>query len=104
LYVEAKRASPDLQFQTWLRVVAKRVGIDHIRAHSEWMRRSEPDASAVGRWVAPETLPPPSRIGAERPAMTNHQTAREVVEQARAVVDDALAQRSFVKPSSRSTL
>jgi hypothetical protein len=68
------------------------------------MRRSEPDASAVGRWVAPETLPPPSRIGAERPAMTNHQTAREVVEQARAVVDDALAQRSFVKPSSRSTL
>jgi len=88
LYVDAKRANPELQFQTWLRVVAKRVGIDHIRAHPEWLRRSEPDASAVGRWVAPETLPPPSRVGGARPPMTNHQAAREVLEQARAVVDD----------------
>lgn len=88
MYGDSKRANAELRFVTWLRVVAKRVGIDHIRAHPEWVRRSEPDASAAGRWVAPETLPPPSRIGGARPAMTNHQAAREVIEQARGAVDE----------------
>ncbi|HTL35770.1 MAG TPA: hypothetical protein VL326_21720 [Kofleriaceae bacterium] len=87
-YVEAKQANADMRFMTWLRVVTKRVGIDHIRAHPEWVRRSEPDASAAGRWVAPETLPPPSRIGGARPAMTNHQAVRQVIEQARDAVDE----------------
>jgi DNA-directed RNA polymerase specialized sigma24 family protein len=88
LYREAKCADAELRFPSWLRVVAKRVSIDHIRAHPEWMRRTEPDASAAGRWVASETLPPPSRIGGDRPPITNHQAAREVLEQARATVDD----------------
>jgi hypothetical protein len=87
LYVEAKRANPELRFFTWLRVVAKRVGIDHIRAHPEWMRRSEPEASAPGRWIDPETLPPPSRIAAARPAMTNHQAVRELLAHARDTID-----------------
>jgi hypothetical protein len=87
LYVDAKRTSPELRFFTWLRVVAKRVGIDHIRAHPEWMRRSDPEASAPGRWIDPVTLPPPSRIGSARPAITNHQAVRELLAHARDTID-----------------
>ena len=32
LYLDAKRANPRLRFSSWLRVVAKRAGIDYLRA------------------------------------------------------------------------
>ena len=35
VYLEAKRANPRLRFSSWLRVVAKRAGIDYLRAQRE---------------------------------------------------------------------
>jgi DNA-directed RNA polymerase specialized sigma24 family protein len=88
LYMNAKHASPQLKFMTWLRVVAKRAGIDHIRAHPEWMRRNDPGASAPGRWIDTSPLPPASQIGGARPALTNHQAVRELMERAAGEIDE----------------
>ena len=62
LYLEAKRSNPRLRFISWLRVVAKRVGIDYLRAHPDYVRRHDADASKPGVWVDPKPLPPASRI------------------------------------------
>ena len=80
-YVEARSTSPDLAFLGWLSVVAKRVGIDYLRAHPEYLRRS---TDAPDRWVEVEELPPASRIGGERPPVTMQNTARRVMEEASA--------------------
>jgi len=79
LYLEAKRKNERLRFFGWLRVVAKRVGIDYLRAHPDYVRRDESQASAPGRWVEAGTLPPASRIFGERPPMTNRGTVRELL-------------------------
>jgi len=80
LYLAARRDNPQLQFLTWLRVVAKRVGIDYMRAHPDYLdRRREADASRVGQWIDPQPLPPASRIGGGRPGMTNRGTAHELL-------------------------
>jgi DNA-directed RNA polymerase specialized sigma24 family protein len=65
---------------TWLRVVAKRVGIDYMRGHPDYIdRRRQADASRPGNWIDPATLPPASRIGAGKPGMTNRGTALELL-------------------------
>jgi len=47
LFVESRRTSPQLKFKTWLRVVTKRVGIDYMRGHQNYIdRRHDPDAEA----------------------------------------------------------
>lgn len=69
LYLSAKRDNPALKFLTWLRVVAKRVGIDYLRAHPEYLRGER-------AWVEPGTLP--SGLG-ERPPITNRGTAAELL-------------------------
>jgi DNA-directed RNA polymerase specialized sigma24 family protein len=79
LYLEAKRASSRLRFFGWLRVVAKRVGIDYLRAHPDYVRRHDSQASTPGRWVEACTLPAASRIFGERPPLTNRGTARELL-------------------------
>jgi DNA-directed RNA polymerase specialized sigma24 family protein len=71
-YVGARRANPQLRFFTWLRVVAKRVGVDHLRAHPEYIRRD-------ARWIDPVTLPPASQLPGERPPVTERGTARELM-------------------------
>ena len=38
LYLDAKRANPRLRFSSWLQVVAKRAGIDYLRAREELAR------------------------------------------------------------------
>src|SRR5436190_6099317 len=62
LYLDARRTNPRLRFLSWLRVVAKRVGIDYLRAHPDYVRRHDADASRPGVWVDPGTLPPASQI------------------------------------------
>lgn len=79
LYLDARRTNERLRFLSWLRVVAKRVGIDYLRAHPDWVRRTEPDASAPGRWIDATELPPASELGGMRPPVTAHGTARELL-------------------------
>jgi DNA-directed RNA polymerase specialized sigma24 family protein len=88
LYLEAKRANPRLRFLGWLRVVAKRVGIDYLRAHPDYIRRHDEDASRPGVWVDAGTLPPASQIAGERPPVTNRGTARELLHYATGAIPD----------------
>src|SRR5688572_33015223 len=49
LYLGARKDNPQLKFMTWLRVVAKRVGIDYMRGHPDYIdRRRQADASRPG--------------------------------------------------------
>ncbi len=90
LYVETRRTSPQLKFRTWLRVVTKRVGIDYLRGHENYLdRRRSPDRStAPGKWIEPGTLPPSSNLPGERPPMTNRGTALELLRYATGVVPE----------------
>ena len=90
LYIETRRTSPQLKFKTWLRVVAKRVGIDYLRGHENYRdRRRDPNrGSTPGQWVEPETLPSQSKLPGERPAMTNRGTALELLRYATGVVPE----------------
>jgi len=90
LYVDTRATSPNLKFKTWLRVVAKRVGIDYLRGHQSYIdRRRDPDrGSAPGEWIEPGTLPPQSKLGGERPPMTNRGTALELLRYAAGAVPE----------------
>jgi DNA-directed RNA polymerase specialized sigma24 family protein len=81
LYVEMRRSRPQLAFKSWLRIVAKRVGIDYQRGHEHYVdRRRDPDrGSTPGEWIEPEPLASHSRLPGERPAMTNRGTALELL-------------------------
>jgi DNA-directed RNA polymerase specialized sigma24 family protein len=79
LYRDAKQQNPRLRFLSWLRVVAKRVGIDYLRAHPDYVRRHDANASRPGVWVDAEELPPASQIMGERPQMTAKGTAAELL-------------------------
>lgn len=72
LYCSTRRANPRLRFKTWLRVVAKRVGIDYLRGHQNYVRGGQ-------GWVEAGTLPPHSRLGGERPPVTERGTALELL-------------------------
>ena len=87
-YLDAKTQNPRLRFMSWLRVVAKRVGIDYMRAHPDYVRRHDANASRPGVWVDAGTLPPASQIGGARPPMTNLGTAQELLTYAAGVIPD----------------
>jgi len=90
LYVETRRSSPQLKFKTWLRIVAKRVGIDYLRGHQNYIdRRRDPErGTAPGEWVEPGTLPSQSRMPGEKPPLTNRGTALELLRYAAASVPE----------------
>jgi DNA-directed RNA polymerase specialized sigma24 family protein len=79
LYLDARAANPRLRFTSWLRVVAKRVGIDYLRAHPDYVRRHDAERSRPGEWIDPGTLPPASQIVGERPPVTDRGTAQELL-------------------------
>lgn len=83
LYLDARATNPKLRFLSWLRVVAKRVGIDYLRAHPEYLRRHDDNASRPGEWVNAGTLPPGSQLFGQRPPVTNMGTAHQLVAYAR---------------------
>lgn len=87
-YLDAKSQNPRLRFLSWLRVVAKRVGIDYMRAHPDYVRRHDANASRPGAWVDAGTLPPASQIMGERPPVTNRGTAQELLVYAAGVIPD----------------
>ena len=88
MYLDAKRANPRLRFMSWLRVVAKRVGIDYLRWHPDYLRRDDSKASTPGVWVEPGTLPPASQIAGNRPPITNDGTAHELLQFAAGAIPD----------------
>lgn len=88
MYLDAKRANPRLRFMSWLRVVAKRVGIDYLRSHPDYLRRDDSNASTPGVWIEPSTLPPASQIAGNRPPITNDGTARELLQFAAGAIPD----------------
>jgi hypothetical protein len=69
LYLDAKRANPRLRFLSWLKVVARRVGIDYFRTYHEPIAQTLQTGDA-----------------GERPPMTNRGTARELLRHAASVV------------------
>jgi DNA-directed RNA polymerase specialized sigma24 family protein len=69
-------------------VVAKRVGIDYLRAHPDYVRRHDANASRPGVWVDAGTLPPASQIFGERPPVTIRGTAREMLVFAAGAIPD----------------
>lgn len=87
-YLDARTQNPRLRFMSWLRVVAKRVGIDYMRAHPDYVRRHDAGASRPGAWVDAGTLPPASQIVGERPPVTNRGTAQELLAYAAGVIPD----------------
>jgi DNA-directed RNA polymerase specialized sigma24 family protein len=89
MYLEAKATNPRLRFISWLRVVAKRVGIDYLRGHQDYVRRHDENASKPGEWVDAGTLPPASQILGERPQMTINGTAQELLRYAAGVINDS---------------
>lgn len=90
MYIETRRTSPHLRFKTWLRVVTKRVGIDYLRGHENYLdRRRDPNrGSAPGEWIEPGTLPSQSKMPGERPPMTNRGTALELLRYAAGAVPE----------------
>lgn len=79
-YVEARRERPGLVFSAWLLVVGKRVAIDYMRAHEEYVdRRKQKDASSPGAWRFLDTLIADSRAPGTRPSITNEAAAHEIL-------------------------
>ncbi len=87
-YAAARRDNPALRFMTWLRVVAKRVGIDYLRGHPDYIDRRREDVGVPGEWVDPATLPPPSLLPGERPPVTAHGAARKIADYAAGAMSD----------------
>ena len=88
-YADAKDKNPDLRFYSWLRVVAKRVGIDYLRRHPDYIdRRHEAEGSAPGAWVEAGTLPSDSRLRGDRPPVTMRGTARKLLDYAAGAIPD----------------
>jgi DNA-directed RNA polymerase specialized sigma24 family protein len=84
-FVEASARDPKLALLPWLKVVARRVAIDQMRAHPSYVvgRRDEAGGRGTGAWKDPKSLPPPSLLPGERPAMTRDGTARQMLAYAR---------------------
>src|SRR5262249_11549552 len=67
-----------LAFFTWLQVVAKRVGIDYMRAHPDYIDRRR--SRKPGVWIVPAPLTS-SRPG-KPPSITRRGTAAELLRHA----------------------
>jgi hypothetical protein len=80
-YLAARRADPALTFMRWLSVVAKRVAIDCLRAHPDYLdhRRKAIAPDAPGTWIRTQPLPSDRELSGGRPPITNRVTARQIL-------------------------
>lgn len=94
IYLDTRASNPSLKFMTWLRVVAKRVGIDYMRGHPDYIdrRRDRGEDGAPGEWVEAGTLPSGSKLHGERPPVTNRGTAQQLLRYAAGAIPDAQRQ------------
>ncbi len=100
MYLDAKAANLRLRFIGWLRVVAKRVGIDYLRSHPDDVRHHDTGASRPGRWIDAEELPPASQLFGGRPRVTDIGTANELLAYAARAIPDE--QRRALEPWAQS--
>lgn len=91
IYLETRATNPSLKFMTWLRVVTKRVGIDYLRGHPDYIdrRRDKDRGSAPGEWVEAGTLPSGSKLHGERPPVTNRGTAQQLLRYAAGAIPES---------------
>lgn len=75
-YVD-KREADRGGFEAWLAVVTRRVAIDYMRGHHDYVdHRRNPEASdAAGEWIIPKELPSDSQLVGSRPPVTNRGAA-----------------------------
>lgn len=90
IYLETRTTNPSLKFMTWLRVVTKRVGIDYLRGHPDYIdrRRDKDRGTSPGEWVDAGTLPSGSKLQGERPPVTNRGTAQQLLRYAAGAIPD----------------
>jgi len=89
-YVAMRVADPDLTFMRWLTVVAKRVAIDCLRGHPDYVdhRRSAEGEEPPGLWIETEELPTDGSLSGGRPPMTNRVAAQQILRYAAGVLSD----------------
>jgi DNA-directed RNA polymerase specialized sigma24 family protein len=75
-YLE-KKSNKSGGFPAWLAVVTKRVAIDYMRGHDDYVdkRRTRGEESAAGAWVIPKELPNDSQLFGNRPPVTDRGSA-----------------------------
>ena len=73
-YVE-KKSNQKGGFPAWLAVVTKRVAIDYIRSHDDYIDRRHKDESSAGMWVIAKELPSDSQLFGNRPPVTDRGSA-----------------------------
>jgi hypothetical protein len=87
LYLDTRTGNPSLKLMTWIRVVTKRVGIDYMRGHPDYIDRRHRGGRA-GEWVDAGTLPSGSRLRGERPPFTNRGTAQQLLRYAAGAIPE----------------
>ena len=74
-YVEGRDGSAG-GFEAWVVVVTKRIAIDYMRAHHDYLdQRRNPDSAEAGEWVIPKELPSDSQLVGNRPPVTTRGAA-----------------------------
>jgi DNA-directed RNA polymerase specialized sigma24 family protein len=75
-YLAARAERPAMTFMPWLIVVTKRIAVDYLRAHAEYLDRRHSDSTASpGKWVEHGEMPRSSLLDGGRPPVTNQSTA-----------------------------
>jgi DNA-directed RNA polymerase specialized sigma24 family protein len=75
-YLDQKADKPKMTFMPWLIVVTKRIAIDYLRAHADYIdKRRDQRTESPGKWVEHGTLPSDSRLDGGRPPVTTRGTA-----------------------------
>lgn len=90
LFAETSARHGKLALLPWLQVVAKRVAIDYMRAHPDYLNpvRRGGGPRGAGRWQDPKSLPPPSLLPGARPSITRDGTARQMLAHAQEVLPE----------------
>jgi DNA-directed RNA polymerase specialized sigma24 family protein len=97
LFAEGRRRDQGLGLLPWLKVVAKRVAIDLLRAHPNYVGGRRGRGDTPGRWRDPQSLPAPSLMPGERPPVTRDGTARQMLAHAAKVLPPQQYQALMLK-------
>lgn len=85
-YLARQRAVPELTFFRWLIVVAKRVAIDCMRAHPDYIDARRSRTRPAGRWIRTEPLIGDGAIVDSHPRVTAELTARQILRYAEGIL------------------